>query len=186
MQQIVANQYSRVAQNDRFFYFGNVSLGSAISLSELRELYHVVVLAYGAESDRALRIPGEDLAGIYSARQFVWWYNGHPDCRSLNPDLQSTDTAVILGQGNVALDVARILLRPLPELATTDIADHAFAALKESSIRKVYLVGRRGPVQAACTAKELRELLGIKDLYVNLKKADLLKSPLDEVSFIFV
>ncbi|XP_060970827.1 NADPH:adrenodoxin oxidoreductase, mitochondrial isoform X2 [Cannabis sativa] len=122
----------------------------------------------------------KDLAGIYSAREFVWWYNGHPDCVGLNPDLKSTDTAVILGQGNVALDVARILLRPTAELATTDIASHALAALKESNIRKVYLVGRRGPVQAACTTKELRELLGIRDLYVHIQKEDLHKTPVDE------
>ncbi|GMQ09691.1 hypothetical protein CsSME_00052972 [Camellia sinensis var. sinensis] len=98
-------------------------------------MYHVVVLAYGAESDRVLGIAGEDLAGIHSAREFVWWYNGHPDCKYLTPDLKGTDTAVILGQGNVALDVARILLRPTAELATTDIASHALAALEESSIR---------------------------------------------------
>ncbi|XP_044462846.1 NADPH:adrenodoxin oxidoreductase, mitochondrial [Mangifera indica] len=177
---IVINQFSRVAQHERCSFFGNVSLGSSISLSELRELYHVVVLAYGAESDRVLGIPGEDLFGIHSAREFVWWYNAHPDCKNLNPDLKSTDTAVILGQGNVALDVARILLRPIEELATTDIASHALNALEESSIRKVYLVGRRGPVQAACTAKELRELLGIKNLFVNIKEADLVKTPADE------
>lgn len=174
------NQFSRVAQNDRCSFIGNVTLGSSISLSELRELYHVVVLAYGAESDRVLGIPGEDFAGIHSAREFVWWYNGHPDCKNLDPDLKSTDTAVILGQGNVALDVARILLRPIMELAKTDIASHALAALEESSIRKVYLVGRRGPVQAACTAKELREILGIKDLNVHIQESDLLKSPADE------
>ncbi|KAK9268812.1 hypothetical protein L1049_000576 [Liquidambar formosana] len=177
---IVVNQFSRVAQNDRCSFFGNVSLGSSISLSELRELYHVVVLSYGAESDRALVVPGEDLAGIHSAREFVWWYNGHPDCKDLALDLKSTDTAVILGQGNVALDVARILLRPTMELATTDIASHALSALEESSIRKVYLIGRRGPVQAACTAKELREVLGIKDLYIHIQEADLLKTPADE------
>ncbi|KAK9705963.1 hypothetical protein RND81_07G095600 [Saponaria officinalis] len=177
---IVVNQFTRVAQNDRCMFFGNVNLGSSVSLKELRDLYHVVVLAYGAESDRVLGIPGEDLDGIYSAREFVWWYNGHPDCRDLVPDLQSTDTAVVLGQGNVALDVARILLRPTEELASTDIADHALAALQKSSIRKVYLVGRRGPVQAACTAKELREILGLKNLYVNIQESDLLKTPLDE------
>ncbi|XP_060970826.1 NADPH:adrenodoxin oxidoreductase, mitochondrial isoform X1 [Cannabis sativa] len=177
---VVVNQFSRVAQHERCSFFGNVFLGSSISLCELRKLYDVVVLAYGAESDRVLGIPGEDLAGIYSAREFVWWYNGHPDCVGLNPDLKSTDTAVILGQGNVALDVARILLRPTAELATTDIASHALAALKESNIRKVYLVGRRGPVQAACTTKELRELLGIRDLYVHIQKEDLHKTPVDE------
>lgn len=177
---IVINQFSRVAQNGRCSFFGNVNVGSSVSLAELRELYHVVVLAYGAESDRGLGIPGEDLKGVHSAREFVWWYNGHPDCRNLDPDLQSTDTAVILGQGNVALDVARILLRPISELAATDIALHALNALEQSSIRKVYLVGRRGPVQAACTAKELREILGIKDLLIHIKEADLQTTPADE------
>ncbi|KAJ0495770.1 putative adrenodoxin-NADP(+) reductase, Biotin synthase [Helianthus annuus] len=177
---IVINQFSRVAHNERCSFFGNVSLGSSVSLSELRQIYHVVVLAYGAESDRVLGIPGEDLSGVHSAREFVWWYNGHPDLSQLAPDLKNTDTAIVLGQGNVALDVARILLRPPAELATTDIASHALAALKESSIRKVYLVGRRGPVQAACTAKELREILAIKDLYVNIKQDDLQITSADE------
>ncbi|XP_077228730.1 pyridine nucleotide-disulfide oxidoreductase family protein [Tasmannia lanceolata] len=177
---IVINQFSRVASAARCSFFGNVSLGTSISLNELRNIYDVVVLAYGAESDRVLGVSGEELAGIYSAREFVWWYNGHPDYRNLSPDLKSTDTAIILGQGNVALDVARILLRPIAELATTDIANHALASLKESSIRKVLLVGRRGPVQAACTAKELREILGIKDLLVHIQETDLLKSPADE------
>ncbi|XP_021860291.2 NADPH:adrenodoxin oxidoreductase, mitochondrial isoform X2 [Spinacia oleracea] len=177
---IVINQFTRVAKNDRCMFLGNVNLGLSVSLKELRDLYHVVVLAYGAESDRVLGVPGEDLEGIHSAREFVWWYNGHPDCRNLAPDLQTTDTAVILGQGNVALDVARILLRSTAELATTDIASHALGALEKSSIRKVYLVGRRGPVQAACTAKELREILGIKDLYINIQDVDLQKSPMDE------
>ncbi|KAA3457809.1 NADPH:adrenodoxin oxidoreductase, mitochondrial [Gossypium australe] len=122
-----------------------------------------------------------DLKGVHSAREFVWWYNGHPDGRNLDPDLKNTDTAVILGQGNVALDVARILLRPTSELAITDIASHALTALEQSSIRKVYLVGRRGPVQAACTAKELREVLGIKDLYIHIKETDLKITPADEL-----
>ncbi|KAK4371262.1 hypothetical protein RND71_010737 [Anisodus tanguticus] len=177
---IVTNQFSRVAQNGRCSFIGNVSLGTSISLAELRELYDAVVLSYGAESDQALGIPGEELAGIYAAREFVWWYNGHPDCRNLAPDLKSSDTAVIIGQGNVALDVARILLRPTTELATTDISSHALAALGESSIRKVYLVGRRGAAQAAFTAKELREVLGIKDLSIEILQADLSKTPADE------
>ncbi|KAK7319976.1 hypothetical protein RJT34_04705 [Clitoria ternatea] len=177
---IVINQFSRVAQHERCSFLGNVTLGSSISLSELRELYHVVVLAYGAESDRSLGIPGENLKGIHSAREFVWWYNGHPDGQNLDPDLKNTDTAVILGQGNVALDVARILLRPTAELATTDIASHALAALEESSIRVVYLVGRRGPAQAACTAKELREVLGIRNLDISIQESDLLLTPADE------
>ncbi|XP_024033730.1 NADPH:adrenodoxin oxidoreductase, mitochondrial isoform X3 [Citrus clementina] len=171
---IVINQFSRVVQHERCSFFGNVTLGSSVSLSELRQLYHVVVLAYGAESDRALGIPGEDLIGVHSAREFVWWYNGHPDGKNLSPDLKSTDTAVILGQGNVALDVARILLRPTEELATTDIASYAWTALEGSSIRKVYLVGRRGPVQAACTAKELREILEMKNSRIQRRVYELL------------
>ncbi|KAL4194049.1 hypothetical protein AMTRI_Chr05g66760 [Amborella trichopoda] len=177
---IVVNQFSRLAENERFSFFGNVSLGTSVSLSELCDIYHVVVLAYGAESDRILGIPGEDLNGIHSAREFVWWYNGHPDCKCVAPELKTTDTAVVLGQGNVALDIARILLQDPAELERTDIAEHALASLRESSIRKVYLVGRRGPVQAACTAKELREILSLKHVQVHIQEADLVKSPLDE------
>ncbi|XP_020088646.1 NADPH:adrenodoxin oxidoreductase, mitochondrial isoform X1 [Ananas comosus] len=177
---IVVNQFSRVAANARCSFFGNVSLGTNVTLSDLRQMYDVVVLAYGAESDRSLGVPGEDLRGIHSAREFVWWYNGHPDYCDMSPDLKSTDTAVVLGQGNVALDVARILLRPTSELETTDIADHALASLRESNIRKVYLVGRRGPVQAACTAKELREILGMRNLRVHVQEADLVTAPVDE------
>ncbi|KAM3347790.1 hypothetical protein ACQJBY_021600 [Aegilops geniculata] len=182
---IVVNQFSRVAANPRCSFFGNVTLGSDVSLSELRKTYDVVVLAYGAESDRSFGIPGEDLRGIHSAREFVWWYNGHPDMCNLAPDLTNTDSAVVLGQGNVALDVARILLRCTTELASTDIAGYALDALRSSTIRKVYLVGRRGPVQAACTAKELREILGnykmcLKNVNVCIKEADLATSPADK------
>ncbi|KAL5572632.1 hypothetical protein UlMin_022229 [Ulmus minor] len=170
------NEQARVDIVDRLpTPFGLVRSGVAPDHPETK-----VVLAYGAESDRVLGIPGEDLSGIFSAREFVWWYNGHPDGRDLNPDLKSTDTAVIFGQGNVALDAARILLRPTTELAKTDIASHALAALEQSTIRKLYLVGRRGPVQAACTAKELRELLGIRDLYIHIQEEDLRKTPADE------
>ncbi|KAM0903408.1 hypothetical protein ACQ4PT_018638 [Festuca glaucescens] len=177
---IVVNQFSRVAANAHCSFFGNVTLGSDVSLSELRKTYDIVVLAYGAESDRSFGIPGEDLRGIHSAREFVWWYNGHPDMCNLAPDLKNTDSAVVLGQGNVALDVARILLRCTTELASTDIAGYALDALRSSTIRKVFLVGRRGPVQAACTAKELREILGLKNVHVCIKEADLVTSPADK------
>lgn len=176
---VVINQFSRVGVNNRCSYFGNVTLGTDVSLEELRKLYDVVVLAYGAESDRRLGVPGEDLVGVHAAREFVWWYNGHPDQANLQPDLQASDTAVILGQGNVALDCARILLRSTEELATTDIAEHALVQLRDSRIRRVLLVGRRGPVQAACTAKELREIMGIKGLSVNVLSSDLVASPAD-------
>ncbi|VFQ75793.1 unnamed protein product [Cuscuta campestris] len=176
----VMNQFSRILQDGRCSFFGNVSLGSLVSLSELRDLYDVVVLCYGAEGERDLGIPGEDLSGIYSSREFVWWYNGHPDSRFLAPDLKNTDTAVIVGQGNVSLDMARMLLRPAAELEKTDIASHALSALKESSIRKVYVVGRRGPVQASFTPKELREILGVKSLYIRIDEADLCPTSADE------
>nr|POE84742.1 nadph:adrenodoxin oxidoreductase, mitochondrial [Quercus suber] len=142
---------TKVARHDRCSVFGNVTLGSSVFLLELRELYHVVVLAYGAESDRVLGIPGERICLVV---------NGHPDCKNLDLDLENTDTAVILGQGNVALDVACIFLQPATELAAIDIVSHALAALEKSSIRKMYLVRRSGTVQATCTAKELHEALG--------------------------
>eukprot|EP00250_Pteridium_aquilinum_P011194 c19895_g1_i1 orf=61-1560(+) len=177
---IVTNQFGKIASSPHLSFFGNVHVGKDIALQELRHLYDVVVLAYGAESDNALRIPGESLPGVFSAREFVWWYNGHPDCVNLPVDLQSSDTAVVLGQGNVAIDVARILLRSVQDLVTTDIAEHALTALQSSNIKKVYLVGRRGPAQIACTAKELRELLGLKGVDVIMQPSDLVTTSQDE------
>lgn len=120
-----------------------------------------MLFAYGASRDRRLNIPGEDLKGVISARDFVGWYNGLPEFADLNPDLQSGDTAVIIGQGNVALDVARFLLSPIDHLRDTDVAEHALEALKNSRIRDVKVIGRRGPLQAPYTIKELRELLNL-------------------------
>ncbi|CAI7780841.1 unnamed protein product, partial [Closterium sp. NIES-53] len=158
----VINQFTRVAQNPRCQYFGNVLVGpvastsapssstsasdpspssaspspaAAVTLHELRQMYHAVILAYGAEGDRDLNVPGEHLRGVFSAREFVWWYNGHPDYANLPVDLTSTDTAVVIGQGNVALDVARVLLRRPCELQPTDIAEHALEALASSQVR---------------------------------------------------
>ncbi|KAF3333166.1 NADPH:adrenodoxin oxidoreductase [Carex littledalei] len=179
---IVVNQFSLVASHDRCSFFGNVSLGSSVSLSELRQTYDAVVLAYGSESDRSLGIPGEDLKGVYSAREFVWWYNGHPDYCEMAPEFCNGDTAVVLGQvpNKILTKYYHHLMWPECELETTDIADHALDSLRKSTIRNVYLVGRRGPVQAACTAKELREILGMKNLNVHINKTDLATSPLDE------
>ncbi|CAI5972197.1 unnamed protein product [Closterium sp. NIES-64] len=203
----VINQFTRVAQNPRCQYFGNVVVGplvstsapssstsaldpslssaspspaAAVTLHELRQMYHAVVLAYGAEGDRDLNVPGEHLRGVFSAREFVWWYNGHPDYASLPVDLTSTDTAVVVGQGNVALDVARVLLRRPCELQPTDIAEHALEALASSRVRRVHVVGRRGPVQAACTAKEVREVLNLDDIQVTLRQEDFALTPMDE------
>ncbi|URE11066.1 NADPH adrenodoxin oxidoreductase, mitochondrial [Musa troglodytarum] len=172
--QIVVNQFSRAASNERCSFFGNVSLGSDVSLSELRDMYDVVVVAYGAESDRSLGVPGENLTGIYSAREFVWWYNGHPDCRYMAPDLKCTDTAVVLGQGNVALDVARILLRPTSELQTTDIAEHALISLQESTIRCTWLEDEAQHRQLAQQRNCVRFLEELKASRIQRRVYDLL------------
>lgn len=151
------NQFTELARSGHCRFIGNVSVGTDVSLSQLTPHYHAVVLAYGAEGDRVLGVPGEDLPGVYSARAFVGWYNGLPAHTNLNPDL-SGETAVVVGQGNVALDVARMLLTPIDQLKTTDICQHALEQLAESKVRRVRLVGRRGPLQVAFTIKELREM----------------------------
>jgi ferredoxin--NADP+ reductase len=138
-------------------FFGNVTVGEDVSHADLMRRYHAVIYAVGAQTDRSLRIPGEELPGSLPATAFVGWYNGHPDFRDLDPDLTS-DTAVVIGNGNVAADVARLLTRDPDELARTDVADHALAALRESAVRRVVVLGRRGPAQAAFTNAELREL----------------------------
>jgi ferredoxin--NADP+ reductase len=138
-------------------FYGNVTVGTDVGHADLMRRYHAVVYAVGAQTDRSLGIPGEDLSGSLPATAFVGWYNGHPDHRDLRPDL-SGDTAVIVGNGNVAADVARMLTRDPGELARTDVADHALAALRESNVRRVIVLGRRGPAQAAFTNAELREL----------------------------
>ncbi|MDJ0514190.1 MAG: FAD-dependent oxidoreductase [Methyloceanibacter sp.] len=149
--------YDRIARSEGFHYVGNVAVGRDISISELRANFHAVILAYGAQTDRRMGIPGEDIAGSYTATEFVGWYNGHPDYRDLDFDL-SSPVAVIIGQGNVAADVCRILAKPIDDLRHSDIADHALEILAESKIEEIHVVGRRGPAQAKFTAKELREL----------------------------
>jgi ferredoxin--NADP+ reductase len=153
----VADTYAAIAQHPRFSFIGNVSFGKDFTLKELADCYHAVIFATGAATDRKLGIPGEDLQGSHAATSFVGWYNGHPDYRDLEFDL-SCESAVIIGQGNVAIDVCRILAKSTDELRKTDIASHALDALAESRIREIHLIGRRGPVQARFTTKELREL----------------------------
>ncbi|MBF0239846.1 MAG: FAD-dependent oxidoreductase [SAR324 cluster bacterium] len=153
----VTKIYERIAGKSGFRFFGNVTLGVDLQKEELLPGYHAVLYAVGAQGDRKLDIPGEDLAGSYSARDFVGWYNAHPDYRECQFDL-SVKRVAIIGLGNVALDVARILGHSPAELAKTDIADYAQAALKTSTIEDIYIIGRRGPVQAAFTPAELREL----------------------------
>lgn len=125
----VTNDFEKVAAEERFAFLGNVNVGKDVTLDELKANYHAIVLAYGATGDRTLGVPGEELQGVYSARTFVNWYNGHPAFRDLAPDL-SCETAVIFGQGNVAVDCARILTKAVDELATTDISQHAVEALR--------------------------------------------------------
>jgi ferredoxin--NADP+ reductase len=153
----VTRIYEKTALHPRFRFFGNVELGRDIGVEELREHYHAIVYAVGAAADRPLGIPGEELRGSWAATDFVGWYNGHPDHCDLEFDL-SRERAVVVGNGNVALDVARMLTLAHEELAGTDVADHALEALRESRVREVVVAGRRGPAQAAFTNPELLEL----------------------------
>ncbi len=154
----VTRVYERTAAHPRFRFFGNVALGEHVFRDDLLGHYHAVVYATGSQADRPLGIPGEDLPGSHAATEFVGWYNGHPDHTHLEFDLLSAERAAVIGNGNVALDVARMLVLAPSELACTDIADHALEVLAESRVREVVLLGRRGPAQAAFTNPELLEL----------------------------
>ena len=153
----VTRIYEKTAAHPRFRFFGNVELGRDVSREELAEHYHAIVYATGSPADRPLGIPGEELPGSHPATDFVGWYNGHPDYTDHDFDLSAT-RAVVIGNGNVALDVARMLTLSHDELAQTDIADHALEVLDASSVREIVVVGRRGPAQAAFTNPELLEL----------------------------
>jgi ferredoxin/flavodoxin---NADP+ reductase len=159
----VTRIYEKTAAHPRFRYFGNVTFGEHVSREELLERYHAVVYATGSPSDRPLGIPGEDLSGSHAATEFVGWYNGHPDNTDLEIDLLSAERAVVVGNGNVAIDVARMLVLAPAELAPTDTADHALEVLAASQVREVVVVGRRGPAQAAFTNPELLELGALAD-----------------------
>ncbi|KAI3365430.1 hypothetical protein L3Q82_010515 [Scortum barcoo] len=174
----VINTFTQTAKHSRCSFYGNVNVGKDVSIEELQQAYHAIILSYGAEGNRSMGVPGEDLSGVYSAKDFVGWYNGLPSCRELSPDL-GCETAVILGQGNVALDVARILLSPIDILKNTDITQPALEALAESQVRRVLIVGRRGPIQVACTIKmffycgrELREMVNLPDTRPEMVPAD--------------
>ncbi len=159
----VTRIYERTASHPRFRFFGAITFGEHISRQELLAHYHAVIYATGSPSDRPLNIPGEDLPGSHAATEFVGWYNGHPDHTELEPDLLSAERAVVIGNGNVALDVARMLVLAPSELAPTDTADHALDVLAHSRVHEVVVVGRRGPAQAAFTNPELRELADLSD-----------------------
>lgn len=168
----IADVFDGIARRVGFRFFGNLEVGSAVQPAELAQWYDAVLYAHGAASDRRLAIPGEALPGSASAREFVAWYNGHPDASALNFDLSCT-RAVIVGNGNVALDVARMLTASPDRLAKTDIADGALAALRASGIREVVILGRRGPLQAAFNNPELEELAELEGVDVIVDPCEL-------------
>ena len=161
----VTRAYDKTAQHENFRFVGHVHVGRDVSVEALLQSYDQVVLAVGAEADRVMGIEGEDLPGSHSATAFVGWYNGHPDHQAHDFDLD-TDRAVVVGVGNVAMDVARILVAPPDHLATTDITDRALRYLRSSRIRDVVVLGRRGPAQAAFTPSEIKEIDALDDVDV--------------------
>ncbi len=171
--------YEKIAQRPTFAFYGNVHVGRDVSIEELRRFYDALVLSYGAETDKRLGIAGEDLRGSHTATEFVGWYNAHPDYRDRVFDF-SCEVAVVIGQGNVAMDVSRILSKTVDELRQTDIADYALEALSQSKIREVHLVGRRGPAQAKFTPPEIREIGELADCDPVVKPEDLVLNPESE------
>jgi ferredoxin--NADP+ reductase len=169
----VTRVYEKTAANPRFRYFGNVTFGEHVSREDLLAHYHAIVYATGSPSDRPLGIPGEELPGSHAATEFVGWYNGHPDHTHLEFDLLSAERAVVIGNGNVALDVARMLVLAPEELEPTDTADHALEVLAASRVCEVVILGRRGPAQAAFTNPELLELGELADADVIVDEAEL-------------
>jgi ferredoxin/flavodoxin---NADP+ reductase len=168
----VTRMYTKTARREGFRFFGGLELGTDITRAELRERYHVVLYAVGTADDNRLGIPGEDRPGSYPATRFVAWYNGHPHACDEEFDL-SAQRAVVIGNGNVAVDVARMLVLDPDELAVTDTADHAMEVFNAAGVREVVLLGRRGPAQAAFTNPELRELGELTRADIDVDPADL-------------
>ncbi|ORV18089.1 FAD-dependent oxidoreductase [Mycobacterium celatum] len=168
----ISKQFEKTADDPRFRFFGNVVVGEHVEAAELAEHYDAVIYAVGAQSDRSLNIPGEDLPGSIAAVDFVGWYNAHPHFEKMTPDLSGA-RAVVVGNGNVALDVARILVTDPDVLAQTDIADHALESLRPCGVEEVVIIGRRGPLQTAFTTLELRELADLEGVDVVVDPADL-------------
>lgn len=174
----VAAGYEKLGRDPRTRFFGHVTLGRDLLVHELRDRYDAIIYAVGNESDRKLGIPGEDLEGVHSATEFVYWYNAHPDYSDRSFDLEGAQRVVVIGNGNVAIDVARVLARPFEELAVTDISAQASAALARSQVKEIILLGRRGPAQSAFSPKEIKELaaaqgvdLVVTPRYVKLEPA---------------
>ena len=172
----VVRVFDRIASDARVRYFGNVTFGADVQREDLKQLYDQIIYAVGAQTDRKMNIPGEDLAGSYPATAFVGWYNGHPDYHEMHFDL-SNERVVVVGNGNVAMDVTRILATDPEELAKTDIADYAIEALRQSKVREVVVLGRRGPAQAAFTNAELKEFGELPGVKLIVDPADLELDP---------
>jgi ferredoxin--NADP+ reductase len=177
----VTRQFAKTAARPGFRFFGNVDVGRHVRLEDLARHYHQICFTTGAQTDRHLGIPGEDLRGSHAATEFVAWYNGHPDFRERAFDL-TADRVVVIGVGNVAVDVARVLARSVAELATTDIADYALAALRQSKVREVVMLGRRGPLQAAFTNAEVRELGELEGADVVVRAEECALDPLSQAA----
>ncbi len=167
----VYKRYEKVALSDQVRFVGNVLVGRDVTIEELRGLYDAVILATGAPDDRPVGIPGDDLPGVIGSAAFVGWYNGHPEFADLGPPLD-VEAAAVIGNGNVALDVARILAKTPAEFAGSDIVAHAFGALGAASIRTIHVLGRRGPHQIAMTPKELGELGHLEDAVPRVEPDD--------------
>ena len=168
----VSKVFEKIANTENFRLFANVEVGADVTVAQLKEKYDAVIIATGSSIGKKLGIPGEDLRGSLSAAVFVPWYNAHPDFVGVDTPLDA-DTAVVIGAGNVAMDVARMLALEPSELDPTDTADHAIDALKKSNIRKVYISARRGPEHAAFTSPELRDLPKLEHTNVIMNKADI-------------
>ncbi|MCC6785852.1 MAG: FAD-dependent oxidoreductase [Planctomycetes bacterium] len=176
----VVKVYEKIAADAGFRFFGNVRVGRDLSVAELERLYDRVIWAVGNESDRKLGIPGEELAGVHSATAFVGWYNGHPDHQSHRFDLERTRRAVVVGNGNVAMDVTRVLLQDPDVLATTDITEEAVALLRRSGVQEVVLLGRRGAAQAAFSTKEIEEIAELGSAALEVPAAEIANDPVSE------
>lgn len=173
----VTKVYDRTANDPRFRFFGNISFGRDITRDDLRQHYDAIIYAVGAQSDRKLNIPGEDLPESISATEFVAWYNGHPDYTDLEINLD-IENVVVVGVGNVALDVARILAKTVEELQTTDIADYALESLAHSRVKNIYILSRRGPAQVKFTHAEIKEFGELADAEPIINAAELALDPL--------
>ncbi len=177
----VTRVFDKILENPQVRFFGNVTFGKDISHDEIKRYYDQIIYAVGAQTDRRMGIPGEDFLGSFPATAFVGWYNGHPDYRDLEFDL-SCERVVVVGNGNVAMDVTRILAADPDELAKSDIADHALAALRKSKIREIMMLGRRGPAQSSFTNPELKEFGELAGVDVRVDPADLALDELSEQS----